>query len=175
MSSKKEALAFELWKQKETERCREIQRQDMKIFIDKIASQWSTQQSRVSKEWEQKETEIMDGFNKLGNLICECRSAVAEKQTLEKQLKTLEIEKDSLKKGPSDKDRQERLVRINGLRIEIQKLEDELTKTDAELRAANEGKNRYKRLLLEANKVVHEMEEEENRRKQRRQCRKLPQ
>ena len=172
MSSKKEALAFELWKQKETERCREIQRQDMKIFIDKIAAQWSAQQSRVSKEWEQKETEIMDGFNKLEKLICECKSAVSERQTLEKQLKILEIEKDQLKKGPSDKERQERLVRINGLRLEIQKLEDDLTKADAELRAANEGKNRYKRLLLDANKVVHEMEEEELKRKQRHQARK---
>ena len=171
--TKKEMIALENWKQKETERMRALQRQEMKIFIDKIASQWSAQQTRVSKEWEEKENSIMDGFTKIGNVICQYKDAVAEKQNLEKQFRDVEAENDRLKKIPTDNTRQERLLRINELRLEIQKLEDELTKADAELRAANEGKNRYKRLLLEANKVVHEMEEEEAKRKQRHKMRRL--
>ncbi|OHT03907.1 coiled-coiled tumor supressor protein [Tritrichomonas foetus] len=138
----------------------------MKIFIDKIATQWASQQNKVSKEWEEKEASIMEGFTRIGTVICEYKNAVAEKQTLEKQLKSVELEHDHLKKVPSDSARQERLVRINSLRLEIQKLEEDLTKADAELRAANEGKNRYKRLLLQANKTVHEMEEAEAKRKQ---------
>ena len=67
--TKKEMIALENWKQKETERMRALQRQEMKIFIDKIASQWSAQQTRVSKEWEEKENSIMDGFTKIGNVI----------------------------------------------------------------------------------------------------------
>lgn len=171
MSSKKEAMAFELWKQKESERCKELQRQDMRIFIEKIGSQWSAQQSKVSKEWSEKESAIADGFNKIGLVVSDYKNAVAEKQALEKQLRQLDQEIDQLKRGPSENNRQQRLTNINALRLEIEKLTDELSKSDQQLREANEKKAKYKRRFCEASQIVRELEEEEAKRKQRRRLR----
>lgn len=170
--SKKNAVSFEVWKQKETQRMKSIQRQEMEILIDKIRKQWTAQQAKVSKDWEDKEAKIFEGFSRIENVVCEFKAAVSERQQLEKQLEALEAENDQLKQVPSDAPRQERLMRINNLRLEIQQLEEDLTRSDAELRAANESKNRYKRLFLESNKVLHEMVEEEKKHSSRHSSRR---
>jgi chromosome segregation ATPase len=159
--SGKEAAAFETWKQREGERMKAAQRQEMGILIDKIRRDWAAQQARVSRDWEAKEGRILEIFTKIETVIGEFKAANAERQTLEAQLQALEQENDELKKIPPDSTRQERLVRINNLRLEIERLEGDLTRADAEVRATNESKNRYKRLFLESNTVLNEMLQEQ--------------
>jgi muconolactone delta-isomerase len=171
-SKRKKAAAIEVRRAKEAENTRELQRQEMGILIDKIQGQWSAHQLRASKEWEEKEAQILTGFSKIENVFCELKAVIAERATLERQLKTLTEESDHLKQIPStDSARQDRLVRINNLRLEIRQLEEDVTTADAELRAVSESKNRYKRLFLESNKVLQSMlEEEKQRRKGCRKC-----
>jgi hypothetical protein len=159
--SGKEAAAFETWKQREGERMRAAQRQEMGILIDKIRRDWAAQQARVSRDWEAKESRILEGFTKIETVVREFQSTNAERQALEAQLLAIEQENDELKKVPPDSTRQERLVRINNLRLEIERLEGDLTRADAEVRAANESKNRYKRLFLESNSILNEMLQEQ--------------
>jgi hypothetical protein len=166
--SKRDAAAFEIWRQKEVERMKSLQRQEMGVLIEKIRKQWGAQQARVTKEWEDKESRIFDCFTKIETAVCEFKATNAECQNLQKQQRALEQENDELKQVPADAARQERLVRINNLRLEIQQLEGNLTKVDAELRVANESKNRYKRLFLESNSVLSEMLEEQ---KPKQRCR----
>jgi hypothetical protein len=162
MSERKKAAALEAWKQREGERARIQSQQEMGILIDKIRSQWSAEQSKASREWEEKEAQIITGFGKIETAYCKLKAAMAERQTLEQQLKVLTAENDQLKQLPSiDTTRQERLVRINNLRLEIRQLEEELTKTDAEFRSAVESKNRYKRLFLESNKILQSILQEQ--------------
>jgi hypothetical protein len=166
--SKKDADAFEIWKQKEVERLKARQRQEMGILIDQIRKQWNAQQARIIKEWEEKEARIFECFTKIETAVCEFKTTAAENKALQKQLEALQQESSALKQAPPDAARQERLVRINNLRLEIQRLEDALTTADAELRAANESKNRYKRLFLESNTVVNEMVEDQKPKNRRR-------
>lgn len=159
----KDAANFEVWKQRETQRVRNLQNQEIAILIDKIRKQWTAQQGKVSKDWEEKESRIFEGFSRIETVVSDFKAAVNERKALEKQLRSLEQDNDQLKQVPTDTTRQERLLRINNLRLEIQQLEEDLTKADAELRVANEGKNRYKRLFLESNNVLREMVEEEKK------------
>lgn len=171
--SSKDIASFEVWKQRETQRVRALQKQEIAILIDKIRKQWAGQQGRVSKDWEEKESKIFEGFSRIETVVTDFKSAVAERKQLEKQLRSLEQDNDQLKQVPTDTTRQERLLRINNLRLEIQQLEEDLTKADAELRAANEGKNRYKRLFLESNNIVREMVEEEKKHGSKHASRKI--
>jgi hypothetical protein len=168
----KEAAAFEAWKLKEVERLRELERKELGILVEKYKTQWGAQQTRITREWEDKEAKILESFTKIEAIVCEYKTATAERQSLRKQLEALEQENDQLKQIPIDNTRQERLVRINNLRLEIQKMEDDLTKSDAELRAANESKNRYKRLFLESNRVVTEMVQEQQQQQRLKQHRR---
>jgi SMC interacting uncharacterized protein involved in chromosome segregation len=142
--------------------------QERGILIDQIRRKWDEQRERISKEWQEKEAKIDECFTKISIAVCEFKATAAENQTLQKQLDALQQESDDLKQVPVSAGRQERLVRINNLRLEIQRLEEALTTADAELRAANESKNRYKRLFPESKTVVNEMLEDQKSKNRRR-------
>lgn len=161
--SKKEAQ-FEIWKQKEIERMRIIQQEELSNIVNQIKKQHAVQQEKYESDWQIKEKSIEECFSKIGNVICDYQKANAERQELEKQLQTLEAENDQLKAVPVDNARQGRLVNIRALKQEIEQLEDELTKSDAQLRTLNDDKNRYKRLYLSATKALQEMMEVQKRR-----------
>jgi len=162
--SGREVPGFERWRQREAQRSRAMQQQELGVLMDQIRRRWTEQQAKVSKDWEDKEARVFDIFSRIESVVVEFKAAAGERQELERQVGALELENDQLKQVPADTSRQERLVRINGLRLEIQQLEDGLTRADAELRAANESKNRYKRLFLESSGVLRTMAEEEKRR-----------
>lgn len=161
--TKKEAQ-FEIWKQKESERMRIIQQEELTNVVNQIKKQHALQQEKYEADWQRKERDIEECFSRIGNVICDYQKANAERQDLEKQLASLEAENDKLKVVPADDARQTRLVNIRSLRLEIKKLEEELTESDAQLRKLNDDKNRYKRLYLEANKVLQEITENQKKR-----------
>ena len=148
---------FEQWKIEESERIKSIQKQEITILIEKIRKEWITTSTKVQKSWNDKENQIDNAFNSLQNAINDYENIILEKKNLELQVKDLEQEIDLLRKPPNDDDKQERLIKINSLRLEIQKMEKELTDAETELREVTNSKNRYKRLFLQSTKTLKEM------------------
>lgn len=170
--TRQEAAAFEAWKTKETERARQAEQHELRALGEKLEADAAAKRAKISKDWDDKDARIANSFARIETMITDYLSAAQERKSLQRQLETLEHDNDQLKQIPVDNSRQERLVRINNLRLEIQKLEEDLTRSDAELRAANESKNRYKRLFLESNKVVAEMVQEQQKQQKAKMRRK---
>jgi len=156
-------VAFEQWKITETERIRNIQKQELAIIVEKIRKEWMGTSTKVQKSWNEKESQIENSFSQLQTVICEYENALSEKKNLETTIKDLEEELEQLSRPPPDDGKQERLSRINSLRLEIQKLEEDITEADTELRETTNSKNRYKRLYLQSIKSLKEMSEDKKR------------
>ena len=151
------AAQFEEWKRQEVQRISKIHQEEQQLFEEKLMKEWMNIQTKTQKSWDEKQNQIEAAMTDMQNDARQYSEAVSTKKNLEKEIASLEKELDRLRKPVEDNSREERLVRISTLKVEIQNLEEQCTAKEREYNEMVQKKERYKRLYLEANKTLNEI------------------